>query len=190
MKARTDKGDLVRLLDIDSEFIIELKYATNDNFTKKRIYSSNECYINKNTAKLLIKAKNIFKSDGYRVKIWDAYRPISAQENFWKILPDDQFVARPPDMDNIKLRPTHLNGLCIDITLTDLNGKNIPMPSEFDDFSGKASILFKDIPSDIRKNAIYLRNVMESVGFKGYDSEWWHFYDITTNPVPFMNFQI
>jgi D-alanyl-D-alanine dipeptidase len=186
-----EKGDLIRLLDLDKEFIIDLKYATKNNFTKQKIYNSNECYINKNTALLLIKAKNIFKADGYQVKIWDAYRPISAQKRFFEICPNPDFVALPPDMSKIKtFRPLHLNGQCVDVTLVDADGNDLEMPTGFDDFSKMAGLGCPDIPEIPRKNAEYLRSVMESVGFKGYESEWWHFYDMKTPPAPFLDFQI
>ncbi len=185
------QGDLVRLLDFDEDFIIDIRYATKNNFTGQKIYESGECWMNINTAKRLIKAKDIFKKDGYRVKVWDAYRPISAQRKFWEIMPDDNFVARPPDMSKIKeFRPTHMNGMCVDITLTDEYGVDLDMPSEFDDMSEKASIYNLVCSENSRKNAEYLKRIMETVGFKGYEKEWWHFYDVTTEPVPFLDFQI
>ena len=73
-------NNLIRLLDLDEDFIIDLKYATEDNFTGQRVYASSECYLDKHTAEMLIEAKEKFKKDGYRVKVWDAYRPISAQK--------------------------------------------------------------------------------------------------------------
>lgn len=186
-----EKGDLVRLLDLDSDFIIELKYATPNNFTGEIIYSSNECYINKHTANHLIKAKNIFQSDGFRVKIWDAYRPISAQKRFYQILPDSNYVAPPPDMNTLTtFRATHLNGLCVDLTLVDTIGNEIEMPSKFDDFTEKAKLSCPTISKTARKNGLYLKQVMESVGFEGYEYEWWHFYDRLTPPTPFLDFLI
>jgi len=185
------QGNLVKLLDLDQDFIIDLKYATEDNFTGNRVYNSGECWMDRHTAEILIQARDIFKKDGYRVKIWDAYRPISAQERFWELLPNDDFVGRPPDMSKItRFRPTHLNGLCVDVTLTDLDGKDIEMPSEFDDFSERASLSCGTITAEARKNAEYLKKVMEQVGFLAYENEWWHFYDVSTEPTPFMNFQI
>lgn len=184
-------GDLVRLLDLDEEFIVDLRYATDNNFTKEKIYKSSECYIHKNTAKLLIKAKNVFLKDGYRVKVWDAYRPISAQTKFWNVFPDSDFVAKPPEKGCVKeFKTNHMNGLCVDITLTDMAGKEIAMPSEFDDFSSNASLLSHDISEEGRKNAEYMKNVMEDVGFTSYDKEWWHFYDKTIKPVPYMDYEI
>lgn len=186
-----EQGDLVRLLDFDSDFVVELKYSTPHNFTGQKIYDSNECYINKNTASLLIAAKNIFKSAGYSVKVWDAYRPISAQEKFYEILPDPNFVAIPPRLNqNKSLRANHLNGLCVDITLIDAQGEELEMPSMFDDFSERASLSCADISDSARKNASYMKSVMESVGFEAYDSEWWHFYDRQTPPTPFLDFPI
>ena len=79
------------------------------------------------------KAKEIFEKDGYRVKIWDAYRPIRAQKRFWEIMPNDDFIARPPDMTKIKkFRPTHMNGMCVDVTLTDKEAKEIFQSGEID----------------------------------------------------------
>ena len=186
-----EQGNLIKLLDLDDDFIIDLKYATEDNFTGKKIYQSDQCYMDRHTAEILIEAKNLFEEDGYRVKIWDAYRPISAQEKFWELMPNDDFVARPPDMSKIQtFRPTHLNGLCVDVTLTDTDGRDIEMPSKFDDFSERSSLKCASISTEARKNAEYLKRIMESVGFLSYENEWWHFYDITTPPSPFMNFQI
>jgi len=190
-KTMEQKGDLVRLLDVDKDFIIDLKYATTDNFTKEKIYNSGECYIHKNTAVILIKAKDIFHKDGYRVKVWDAYRPIRAQARFWRLLPNNEFVARPPDMDNLKeFKTNHMNGLCVDITLTDMEGTELVMPSKFDEFSPKASLSCPEISWEGRENAQYMKGIMESVGFTAYEGEWWHFYDKTIEPVPYMDYEI
>lgn len=186
-----DRGNLVRLLDIDQDFIIDLKYASDDNFTGQKIYRTGECYMDRHTAKILRKARDLFRKDGYRVKIWDAYRPISAQARFWEILPDENFVARVPDMTKIRtFRPTHLNGLCVDITLTDQDGREIEMPSEFDDFTSRACLDSAGGSETGKKNARYMKRVMEQVGFMAYEKEWWHFYDVTTEPTPFLDFQI
>ena len=74
--------NLVRLLDVDPEFIIDLKYAKPDNFTGSVVYPFTECYIDVHTAAQLVKAKEMAKKDGYRIKVWDAYRPVSAQKRF------------------------------------------------------------------------------------------------------------
>lgn len=183
-----DLGDLIRLIDLDPDFIINLKYAGPDNFTGQTVYSSGECYINKHTALLLIQAKNAVKAQGFRMKIWDAYRPISAQRRFWDILPNNDFVARPPDMEKLtEFRPSHMNGQCVDVTLTDTQGCDIPMPSEFDDFSERATLSCPFTEPERIKNALILRSAMEQAGFASYDNEWWHFYDVTTPPAPYLD---
>ncbi|MBP1927019.1 D-alanyl-D-alanine dipeptidase [Sedimentibacter acidaminivorans] len=182
----SDKDSLVRLLDLDPEFIIDIKYATDNNFTKQRVYNFNDCYLNKDTAILLIKAKKIFKKDGYKVKVWDAYRPIRAQKLLFEIVPIDDFVATPPDMRKpIIFEYSHMNGLSVDITLVDSNGNELEMPTEFDDFTEMAGLGCDKIPPQARKNAEYLKSVMESVGFKAYRNEWWHFNDVVTKATPY-----
>lgn len=184
-------NNLVKLLDLDDDFIIDLKYATEDNFAKKKVYSSGECYLDKHTAYMLIEVKEILKKDGYRVKVWDAYRPISAQEKFFEIVKDDNFVAMPPDLNTIKeFKASHMNGLCVDITLTDMAGNELVMPTEFDDFSEMAGLGCDKIGVDARENAEYLKSIMESVGFEPLSSEWWHFYDRKTVPTSYLDIQI
>lgn len=185
------QGNLVRLLDMDPEFIIDLKYATADNFTGSIVYNFKDCYIDIHTAQQLIKAKELAKKDGYMIKVWDAYRPVSAQKRFWEILPDDNFVATPPDMETItEFRNSHLNGQAVDVTLTDLDGKEILMPSEFDDFSDAARLDCPNLTGEARKNGEYLRNIMEAAGFTSYEGEWWHFYDFNTEPVRYSDLEI
>lgn len=182
---------MIRLLDLDADFIIDLRYATADNFTGVQVYRSTECWVDAHTAQILIQAKNIFKAAGYRVKIWDAYRPIRAQRKFWEILPDDNFVARPPEVAKIKtFRPSHMNGMCVDVTLTNMDGTDIEMPSPFDTMNERAALSCKRNSAVGRKNASYLKEVMESVGFQAYKGEWWHFYDVTGEPVPFSDYDI
>lgn len=186
-----EKGNLVKLKDIDDDFIIDMPYATKHNFTGEKIYNSDECWLDKHTAEILIKAKNKFREDGYRVKVMDAYRPLSAQRKFWEIMPDENFVAVPPDMTKItEFLPKHMNGLCVDVSLTDMDGNELKMPCEYDTMGPEASLTYEGHDEEARANGIYLKNVMESVGFEGYDMEWWHFYDVTTEPTRYLDFQI
>ncbi|MFQ9892180.1 MAG: M15 family metallopeptidase [Emergencia sp.] len=179
-------GNLIRLLDLDDEFIIDLKYAGSDNFTGSVVYASSECYIDIHTAKQLIFAKNRAKADGFRMKVWDAYRPISAQKRFWELLPDNDFVAYPPDMTVLKeFKNSHMNGQCVDITLTDMGGNELVMPSDFDDFTEKARLDCLQTTGQARKNGEYLRDIMVEAGFTPYEGEWWHFYDRNAVPVKY-----
>lgn len=112
---------LVKLLDLDDEFIIELQYYKSSNFFKQKFYNENECFLNESTAYRLIEAKNSFKKEGFLVKIWDAYRPVSVQAKMWQTLPDNDYVAYPPSKDNNTYNYSHMNGQCVDLTLVDKN---------------------------------------------------------------------
>lgn len=182
--------ELVRLLDLDDEFIVDLKYATTENFTKKNIYEVNECFLNPDTAEILIEAKKIFKSKGYSVKVLDAFRPIWAQKILWDIIRDDDFVAIPPNEDDMKnCKQSHLNGMCVDVTLVGQDGKELLMPTPFDYFGKEAAFSSLVGDCDAKKNAKLLIDVMESVGFENYDKEWWHFYDRKHKPTQYMDYK-
>lgn len=177
------QGNLVRLLDLDQDFIIELIYATPNNFTGSVVYNFTDCYIDIETGKRLVKAKDMAREAGFRMKVWDAFRPTSAQQKFWDLLPDNNFVAYPPDMDTIKeFKNSHMNGQCVDVTLVDLNGNYVPMPSDFDDFTKKSRLDCIETTGEARKNGEFLRDIMVKAGFTPYENEWWHFYDKNVTP--------
>ena len=126
---------LVRVYDIDPTIVIDLRYATENNFTGKQVYPVSVCLLRKETARKLAAANAEFNKDGYRIKIWDAYRPPSVQKIFWELVPDERYVANPAQGGS-----RHNRGGAVDITLVDKGGREIEMPSDFDDFSEKASV--------------------------------------------------
>jgi zinc D-Ala-D-Ala dipeptidase len=163
---------LVNVLDMDESLILDLKYATKDNFTGRVIYPAYVCVLRRETALKLTKANETFKSIGYRIKVWDAYRPMYVQKIFWDIVKDERFVANPN-----KKGSRHNRGTAVDVTLVDKFGREIKMPSEFDDFSEKAYRNYKSMDSEEKKNLDLLTEVMECNGFITIDTEWWHFED-------------
>lgn len=164
---------LVKLSDIDPTFIEDLRYATENNFVKKQIYPDNSIAILRtDTAMKLKEANEIFKKDGYTIKIFDAYRPHSAQYILWDYASDKNFVANP------KKGSKHNMGVAVDITLVDKEGNEIEMGTEYDNFTEKAAYNYSGHTETALKNMKYLRDVMEQVGFKGISNEWWHFDDI------------
>lgn len=166
------KHGLVRLLDIDPTFEVDLRYATDDNFLGRRVYPSDAvAVLRESTALKLKKANDMFKKDGYRVKILDAYRPLHVQYIFWYFMPDTRFVADP-------LRGSkHNRGTSVDITLVDKDGNEIEMGTKFDDFTEKAAYDYAGHTETALKNMKYMREVMEKAGFRGISTEWWHFDD-------------
>ena len=86
---------LVCLADLNAGFIFDLKYATSDNFVGKAVYPVAVAVLKKETAERLLQANTIFQADGYSIKIWDAYRPLSVQRLLWQAYPDSRYVINP-----------------------------------------------------------------------------------------------
>lgn len=162
----------VLLTSLDADIVIDLKYATTDNFTKKIIYPNKVCVLRKTTAKKLVKANTELKKLGYRIKVWDGYRPVYVQQIFWDIVKDNRFVANPKNGGSI-----HNRGSAVDITLVDKAGKELTMPSKFDDFSSNAYRNNMKMTAEAKKNMQLLTNIMTLNGFTTISTEWWHFED-------------
>ncbi len=163
---------LVRIADYIPGIHTELKYATSDNFTGQVIYGFQDAYLRYGTVKKLMAAQESFQEIGLSLKIWDAFRPVSAQFTLWEVCPDDTYVADPR-----KGYSNHSRGNAVDVTLVDGEGNEIEMPTAFDDFSGKADRNYADCTKTAAENATLMQDIMERYGFKGYYGEWWHFAD-------------
>lgn len=181
LKNQLSEYDLVELNVMDNTFIIDLKYATTDNFMKKKIYPVSRCLINRNTAIKLIKANNEFKKKGYRIKIFDAYRPYSAQKLLWDAASDKSYVANP------KKGSIHNRGAAVDITLADRHGRELEMPSAYDEFTRRAHIDYTDCPKKQIENRELLGSTMIKYGFKRIRTEWWHFEDTNALKYPILD---
>lgn len=165
-------SDFVRVQDYIPDIVVELKYATSDNFTGAVIYPFQDAYLRYCTVKKLMAVQEELAPMGLGLKIWDGFRPISAQFRLWEIYPDDTYVANP----NVGFS-NHSRGNAVDVTLVDSGGSPLEMPTDFDDFSGRADRDYSEIPETPRANAQLLETVMEKHGFQGYSGEWWHFND-------------
>lgn len=171
-------GDFVRVLDYIPDMYQELKYATDRNFTGQVIYDFSDAYLRYGTVKKLAAVCNDLAELGLSLKIWDGFRPVSAQFKLWEVCPDPTFVANPE-----KGFSSHSRGNTVDVTLVDRDGNELEMPSEFDDFSAKANRDFSDCTETAAAHAQLLEVLMEKHGFYGYFDEWWHFYDNDQYPV-------
>ena len=104
---------------------------------------------------------------------------------FRSVYPDDNFVARAPDLDNYKPRVSHMNGMSVDLTLLDKSGQELFMPTGVDEFTENAHPLKSRAPKEALDNAHYLRRVMLEIGFTPSNTEWWHFNDGIHKPVAY-----
>lgn len=179
--AKEIKG-LVLLSQLDDSIFIDLKYAGPDNFTGKTVYPLNLCVLHKATAQKLLKANLELKNKGYRLKVLDAYRPVYVQRIFWELVKDERYVANPD-----KSGSNHNRGTAVDVTLTDAWGKELVMPSKFDDFSICASRNSPHMTDEMIKNMDILTEAMVKCGFRPIQSEWWHFDDEDTHKYPIID---
>ena len=164
--------ELVTIRDYIPNLYIDVKYATTDNFTGQVIYDFSEPSLRYGTMKKLMKVQKELNKRGYSLKVWDAYRPIEAQLKLWEICPDPAYVSDPS-----KGYSGHCRGNTIDVTLVTADGKELEMPSGYDEFSALADRDYSDVSSAAAKNAELLESVMKKHGFKGYQAEWWHYTD-------------
>ena len=159
----------VNLKEYSKDFVYDMKYATDDNFLKAKVYDCAECYLRLKTVKALIAANLDFQNLGYQIKIFDCYRPLSIQKRMWEIVPNPSYVANPAKGS------IHNRGGAVDITIVDTDGNSIDFGTSFDFFGKEASHSYKKLSRKIRNNRKFLRKVMEENGFKALESEWWHY---------------
>lgn len=165
-------NDFVRVKDYIPNVTVELKYAGEDNFTGQKIYDFEDVFLRYGTVMKLKAVSEEFAEQGLYLKIWDGFRPVSAQFKLWEICPDDTYVADPN-----KGFSNHSRGFAVDLTLVDADGRELEMPTGFDDFSEMADRDYSEAAPAAAENARMLESVMEKYGFTGYWGEWWHFND-------------
>ncbi len=168
---RTEFNDsvFVNLKDYSSNFDYDMRYATSNNFLKAKVYDCAECYLRFKTVKALVAANAKFLKKGYRIKIFDCYRPLDIQKKMWVIVPNAKYVANP------ETGSIHNRGGAVDLTLVDLDGKELNMGTDFDFFGIEASQDYDLLSDEIKQNRKLLRTTMTKSDFKIIDSEWWHY---------------
>lgn len=164
--------DLIDVQKAIPSVIVDLKYATSDNFMKKRLYKDTHAYLRRETVEVLKHVAKALELQGYRLVILDAYRPPSVQKEMWDRFPKPGFVA-PPVEKYIR----HGRGTAVDVTLADTSGKRMVMPSKFDELSAKADLDFSDVSPEAARHGRILLNAFQSSGFTALRKEWWH-YDL------------
>jgi len=161
--------DLVDLADIDASFVLDNRYATTDNVTGIRLYPANTIYLERSAAERLARVQASLRGQGLGLKVFDGYRPLAIQKALWEVKPDPQYVADPA------MGSRHNRGSAVDVTLVDAEGRELPMPSAFDEFSERSHLAFMDTASDVLANRETLQKAMRSEGFLPLATEWWHF---------------
>lgn len=161
------------MVDIEEEIpgiIMDIRYATRNNFTGETIYTAPKAYLRKPAVAALKRVQDSLKQYNLGLIVYDAYRPYAASLKFFEVYPDTNFVANP------KYGSRHNRGCAVDVTLACLVTKEeIPMPTAFDEFTERAHPNYPTLHDTVIKNRTLLTGIMAHFGFTQYPTEWWHF---------------
>ncbi|WP_287129600.1 M15 family metallopeptidase [Candidatus Cyanaurora vandensis] len=155
---------------LEPSLYLEMAYATPNNFLKETVYPRATCLLRTPVALKLQQAQRQLLKQGYSLKMWDCYRPLTVQKKMWAILPDDRYVADP------KSGSRHNRGAAVDVTLVTAQGQSLELPTPFDDFTPKASPQAQATWSaPARTHYAILKTALTEAGFTPLATEWWHF---------------
>ena len=166
------EAHLIELITLDKTIKLDIRYATENNFTGKKVYPGARAFLQKPAAKRVVKVHKKLREKGLGIVIFDGYRPWAITKLFWETVVPEQrkFVADPAKGSK------HNRGCAVDLSIFDLKtGKLVPMPSGFDEFTERASPDYKGGSDEERANRDLLRKLMEAEGFTVNPNEWWHF---------------
>ncbi len=177
-----DSLGYVNIKEHCNSIIIDLKYATADNFTGKILYSElSQAYLHPYAMEKLQLAQQYLKSEKQNLSllVYDALRPLSVQKEMYDVVKDTpykSYVANP------HRKSLHNYGMAVDLTICDENNVPLDMGTEFDFFGKKAGINNEEqliaqgiLSREQVNNRKLLRNVMKKAGFFPIKGEWWHF---------------
>ena len=166
------KADLLELIKLDDTIKLDIRYARTDNFVGKAVYPEARAFLQRPAAEALLAVHKNLAKQGLGLVIFDGYRPWAVTKLFWEVTPEDlrKFVADP------KKGSRHNRGCAVDLSIYDLKtDKLVPMPSDFDEFTERASPNYEGGTKEETANRDLLRKLMEAEGFTVNKNEWWHF---------------
>jgi len=163
-------------------FIIDIKYATTDNFVKEAVYPCGRCFLKTAAAQALMNVRDELKNEGYKLKLFDCYRPRPVQQKLWNKVPNPDYVARPSEGS------MHNRGVAVDLTLTDKFGKELDLGTPYDFFGPRAHHDYTELPVKILGLREKLKSIMEIHGFSSIRTEWWH-YSLSSGSYPLEDWQ-
>ena len=149
--------------------VFDIRYATENNFVGEQLYPCPTCWLRPAAAEAALTVANALREKGYRMILFDCYRPVPIQERLWAIKPDATYVT-PPSRGSM-----HNRGLAVDIGLADREGLELNMGTPFDYFGRPAHHDFTGHPKEIQDRRDLLKETMMSAGFGPIRTEWWHY---------------
>lgn len=161
--------NLIEITPEKFDVIFDLRYASENNVCGHKLYSRPFAYMHEASIEGILKAIKSAKNLGLKLKIFDTFRPLEVQKYMYEKFPGD-FISNPEDG-----AIPHCRGVAIDLTLTDLDGNELNMGTDFDDFSELAFHNCEKISVEAQRNRLLLLGLMTAAGFDFYSKEWWHY---------------
>jgi len=166
----TNKNELlINITQAHPRIRVDMRYATDNNFTGQTVYSADVCLARPVVVDKLSRIQTKLEMQGLGLKVYDCFRPKSAQQKFWDLVQDERYVFNPAKGSR------HTRGTAVDLTLVDKFGNELEMPSVFDDFSEKSHRSFMACSPTAIQNRALLERMMVDEGFEPLPTEWWHF---------------
>lgn len=166
----TDTSALVDVRKAIPNIVVDILYATSNNFLGFPVYTHDLCYVHKNMANALKHVQSDLEKMGLGLKIYDGYRPLSAQHAMWDKVQDPRYVSNPASFIG-----AHIRAAAVDVTLVDTDGNELEMPSGFDEFTERAHLDYMQGSKEALKNREILQTAMKKQGLEPIETEWWHF---------------
>ncbi|MEM1327699.1 MAG: M15 family metallopeptidase [Bacteroidota bacterium] len=154
---------------LDESIVMDLRYATENNFVETQMYDCGRCFLRPKVAKAVVQIHRQLQEKGLGLKMYDCYRPRPIQWALWKKVPDPRYVADP------RKGSMHNRGGAVDLTIVDSLGQELDMGTDFDFFGRRAYHEYQELPDIVLANRTLLKTTMEANGFKGIRTEWWHY---------------
>jgi D-alanyl-D-alanine dipeptidase len=165
-----DTSQWTELIRLDSSILLDLKYATKDNFVEERLYDCARCLLRPAVAQAAVAAHRELREMGLGLKMLDCYRPLPVQWKLWNKMPDRRYVTDP------RQGSMHNRGAAVDLTIFELDsGRELDMGAPFDYFGREAYHTYTDLPEEALRNRHLLKSTMEKHGFRSIRTEWWHY---------------
>jgi len=164
-----DTTQWTELVRLDNSIVMDLRYATENNFMEEQVYDCGRCFLRPKVADAVLKAHQILQKQGLGLKMFDCYRPRPIQWKLWNKVPNPKYVADP------RKGSMHNRGAAVDLTIVNKNGEELDMGTEYDYFGKEGWTFYEDLPEEVLKNRKLLRETLGKVNLKHIKTEWWHF---------------
>ncbi len=164
-----DTTKWIDLHHLDSTIIIDMRYATTDNFVKEKMYDCSRCFLRPKVAQKIVEAHLMLQEGGLGLKMLDCFRPRPIQQKLWDKFQNPLYVTDPAKGS------MHNRGAAVDLTIVDADGQQLDMGTAFDYFGKEAHHAYTNLSKEVLANRKLLKETMQAVELHPITTEWWHY---------------